>query len=332
MSDLGRAVVLVTPRSFPDADPEALATLDRSVGEVRLNRRGRALTSAELREELADVDGMIAGLDALDAAAFEAAPRLRAVARYGTGVDRVDVEAARRAGVVVTNTPGANADAVAELAIALMLALARSLPVAERRARAGEWRAPAGIQLAGRTVGLLGLGRIGGAVAKRARCLGCQVVAHDPAVQTEAARAQGVEPAALDEVVERAQVLSLHVPLTPDTRDLVGRSLLERLPAGVLLVNTARGELVVEEDLLAALESGRVAGAALDTLREEPPDPDHPLLHREDVIVTPHIGGHTAEARAAMARESVAELLAVLSGRRPRFPVVPEPAAGGARP
>jgi D-3-phosphoglycerate dehydrogenase len=321
MTSIRDAIVLVTPRSFLRAGDEVRAELEDAVGEVRYTDRGRPLTSEELRSELGDVDGMIAGVDQLDAAAFESAPRLRVVARYGVGVDTVDLEAAAHAGVVVTNTPGANAVAVAELTVALILALARRVPLARDRVRAGEWAPLVGREIRGRTVGLLGLGSVGAAVAERLRVFGCAVIAHDPVRDPEFARRLGAELVALGELFERADVLSLHVPVTDETRDIVDARLLGELPRGALLVNTARGELVVEADLVAALESGRLAGAALDVLREEPPRPGHPLLRRDDVIVTPHIGGHTEEATEAMARTAVAELLAVLSGGKPRHPV-----------
>jgi D-3-phosphoglycerate dehydrogenase len=317
------AVVLVTPRSFVGAGDEARAQLQDAVREVRYTERGRPLTSEELRHELRDVDAIIAGVDQLDAAALESAPRLRVIARYGAGVDTVDLEAAERAGVVVTNTPGVNAGAVAELTVGLMLAVARRLAVAIDRTRAGDWGPLGGMELGGQTVGLVGLGNVGSAVAERLAGMGCTVIAHDPARDAGYARRVGAEPAALDDLVGRSAILSLHVPVTDETRDFVDSGLLGELPRGALLVNTARGELVVEEDLVAALESGQVGGAALDVLREEPPPPDHPLLGRDDVIVTPHIGAHTTEAAEAMARTAVAELLAVLSGREPRHRVRP---------
>jgi D-3-phosphoglycerate dehydrogenase / 2-oxoglutarate reductase len=329
MSAASDATVLVTPRSFREAS-EAVDLLERSLREVRYSDLDRALTSAELRSALSDVDGLIAGLDEVDAEAIAAAPRLRAIARYGVGTDSVDLEAAARRGVTVTITPGANAVSVAEHALAVMLALLRRLPEASRRARAGDWRPPGGAQLAGRTVGLLGLGRIGREVARRARAMGCPVIAHDPLVDRGLAEEHRVRLASLGEVVAGSDVLSLHLPLTAETRDLVDRRLLGSMRRGSFLVNTARGELVVEEDLAAALDEGRLAGAALDVLRREPPPPDHPLLGRDDVLVTPHAAAHTAEARAAMAWEAVGELLAVLSGEEPRFAVV-TPATEAAR-
>jgi phosphoglycerate dehydrogenase-like enzyme len=315
------AVVLVTARSFGRDRAELREELEGAVREVRWNELGRPLGSAELREALTDVDGVIAGVDRFDADAIEAAPRLRVIARHGTGTDTVDLEAARRRGVVVTNTPGANAVAVAELAIGVMLALARSIPEGDRRVRAGDYRASSGVQLGGRTVGLIGLGRVGSEVARRAAALGCDVLAHDPAVSPENAGRTGARLAGQEEVVAEADFLSLHVPVTEATRDLVDAGFLARMKPGSFLVNTARGELVVEEDLARALEDGRLAGAGLDATRDEPPRPGNPLLERADVILTPHCGASTDEARAAMGRAALDDLLAVLEGRPPRHPV-----------
>ena len=315
------AVVLVTARSFGRGRPELRGELEAAVREVRWNDLGRPLTAAELRDAVADVDGVIAGVDRFDSEVIAAAPRLRVIARHGSGTDAVDLGAARRRGVVVTNTPGANAAAVAELAIGLMLALARRIPESDRRVRAGEYGALPGVQLAGRTVGLIGLGRVGGEVARRAAALGCRVVAYDPAVAAEQARRLEADLAEREEVVAQADFLSLHVPLSDATRDMVDAAFLGRMKPGAFLINTARGELVVEKDLVGALESGRLAGAALDATREEPPAPDNPLLARDDVILTPHTGAATEEAGAAMGRAALDDLLAVLDGGTPRNPV-----------
>jgi phosphoglycerate dehydrogenase-like enzyme len=316
------AVVLVTARSFGRSRPELREELEGAVREVRWNDLGRPLTAEELRDAIADVDGVIAGVDRFDAGVLGAAPRLRVIARHGTGTDALDLDAARGAGVVVTNTPGANAAAVAELAIGLMFALARRISEGDRRVRAGEYGALPGVQLGGRTVGVIGLGRAGSEVARRAAALGCRVLAFDPAVSGEQAGAVGATLAEQEHVVAEADFLSLHVPATDATRDLVDAGFLGRMKHGSFLVNTARGELVVEEDLVDALEAGRLAGAALDTTRDEPPRPDSPLLDRDDVILTPHTGADTDEARAAMGRAALDDLLAVLDGRAPLHPVV----------
>jgi D-3-phosphoglycerate dehydrogenase / 2-oxoglutarate reductase len=300
------ATVLVTARSFMQR-----SALEGAVREVRYNDLDRPLAAAELRQRLDGVDGVLAGLDEIDDSVLST-PGLRVVARYGVGVDRVDLAAAERHRVTVTNTPGANAAAVAELTLALMLLLCRPVRQAERAVRVGEWPVLSGSELGSRTVGLLGAGHVGSRVARALEGLGCTVLAHDPALE-------GSVP--LDDLLPRAEVLSLHAPLTAQTRGIVGDELLSRLPDGALLVNTARGELVDEAALVRALDSGRLAGAALDALAEEPPPPGHPLVGRDDVIITSHIGGHTAEAREAMGRTAMEDLLAVLGGGRPRFPV-----------
>jgi len=311
---LRECLVVVTPRSFGLHDEGLRRELEREVGEV-LYRPG-PLSAHELAAAVAGADGLLAGVDEISAEVFEHAPRLRVVARYGVGVDRVDLEAAAAHGVTVTVTPGANANAVAELTVALLLALARPLSQGRDRVRAGEWPALPGLELRGRTLGLVGLGRIGSLVAEKASALGMRVLAYDPFVETSD-RAELVD---LDTLAAEADFFSLHAPVTDETRGLVGDALLSKLKAGAALVNTARGELVDEAALVRALDAGRLRAAALDVLCDEPPPTRHPLLGRDDVLVTPHIGPHTAEATTAMGRIALDELLAVLSGRPPRFP------------
>ena len=311
---LRECVVVVTPRSFGMHDESLRTELESRVGEVRY--RPGPLSALELVELVGDADGLLAGVDEIDATVFARAPRLRVVARYGVGVDRVDLEAAARHGVAVTITPGANANAVAELTIALLFALARPLVQGCEAARAGRWSAVHGTELAGRTLGLVGLGRIGSLVAAKARALGLRVLAYDPYV-TARAEVQLVE---LDALCDGSDFLSLHAPLTDETRGLVDDAFLAALRPGAALINTARGELVDEDALLRALDAGRLRAAALDVLAKEPPPAAHPLLARDDVLVTPHIGPHTAEATTAMGRLALDDLLAVLSGREPRFP------------
>lgn len=327
MRSLAGTIVLVTPRSFGVDDPSIRIELESAVGEVRYNRTGRPLQSLQLAAELGEVHGLIAGLDEVDRTVFEAAPRLRVVARYGVGVSNVDLQAAAEHGVVVTNTPGVNANAVAELTIGLILALARSLTAAVHATKAGTWSSVHGIEVSGKTVGILGLGNIGRIVARRALGLGCTVVAHDPYAQSTTEE-PGLRLASQAEVVVEADFLTLHLPAVAESYGLVDYAFLAQMKKGSYLVNTARGELVVEDDLIQALESGHLRGAALDTLRQEPPASSHPLLHRPDVIVTPHIGARTVESTAAMGRTAVHELLAVLSGETPRF-AVPLPRANG---
>ncbi len=271
--------MVVTPRSFGMHDPGLRRRLEVEVGDVRY--RPGPLAAAELAEAVRDADGLLAGLDHVTAEVFAAAPRLRVVARYGVGVDRVDLAAAGRHGVTVTITPGANANAVAEMTVALLFALARPLVVGHQRADAGEWPALSGFELAGRTLGLVGLGRIGSLVAAKATGLGLRVLAYDPYVgaagtETDAGNADAtgagrVTMVDLATLVAQSDFVSLHAPLTDQTRGMVDRALLEQAKPGAALVNTARGELVNEGDLLWALDNGHLRAAALDVLATEPP-------------------------------------------------------------
>ena len=248
----------------------------------------------------------------LDASLIERATRLKVVGRAGVGVDNVDVDAATRRGIVVANAPEATAVSAAEHAVALMLALSRNLPQAHAALKAGRWERSrfAGVELAGKTLGVLGLGRIGREVARRALALGMRVLAYDPFVAVERFRELGVEPAALDDVYAAADFITLHLPLTDETRGVIGHDALARMRDGVRIVNAARGELVDDEALLEALQSGKVAGAALDVFATEPYA--GPLLELEQVIVTPHLAGSTSEAQdraGVMIAEQVAAAL-----------------------
>jgi phosphoglycerate dehydrogenase-like enzyme len=313
--------VLVTPTSYGTTDPGLKTRLEAAVGEVVYNTTGRPLGSADVARLLAGVDGYIAGVDAIDAAALAAAGRLRVIARYGVGVDNVDLEAARARGIVVTNTPGANAASVAELTLALVLALLRHVPDAVAATRRGEWPRLTGRVLAGKTVGLLGLGAVGRLVAHRLAGFDCRILAHDPAIAPGAAP-PGVTLASADQVIAEADVLSLHLPVTPATRRMVDAAFLARMKPRALLVNTARGELVDEEALAAAVRGGHLAGVALDVFGTEPPGAGHPLLELPQVIATPHCGAHTDDATSAMGRMALQDCLAVLRGDTPAHRVV----------
>ena len=319
--DLKFARLLVTPTSFGKGDPTIRAELEAQVGEVVYNPGTRPLTSVELAALLPGCDGYIAGLDAIDRAALQAADRLKVIARYGTGVDNVDLAAANERGITVTNTPGANAVSVAELTLALFLALARNLAAANAAAKRGEWPRMSGLSLEGKTIGLLGLGAIGRQVARRLAGFDCRILAYDPAADAQFAAQHAVELLRMDEIIRQADFLSLHLPLTPHTRGLVDAPFLASMKTGAFLVNTSRGELVDEAALLSALQSGKLAGAALDVFAEEPPGADHPLLALPQVIATPHCGAHTDGSVRRMGRMAVRDCLAVLQGEAPLYPV-----------
>lgn len=321
-ADLKECTVLVTPTSFGKSDPRIRSELEAAVGKVIYNERGRPLSSQEVAELLPGIDGYIAGLDVIDAEALSRADRLRVIARYGVGVDKVDVEAAARQSIIVTNTPRANSASVAELTIGLMLSLARWIPQNCAEVRRGKWPRTLGLSLEGKTIGLLGFGAIGKEVARRLRGWNCNVTAHDPIADRTLAEGLGVEWKPWDAVVAEADFLSLHVPLTPETRRMVNAAFLRRMKRGAFLINTARGELVDETALLEALSSGHLRGAGIDTLSEEPPSPDNPLLRLPQVLATPHCGAHTDGAMAGMGWTALRDCLAVLRGEQPAHPVL----------
>jgi D-3-phosphoglycerate dehydrogenase len=317
MSELKACRVLVTPRSYARDDPALRSHLEAAVGEVVYSTVGRALTAEELLELIPGVDGFIAGLDAITREVMQAAGRLKIIARYGVGVDNVDLEAARERGIVVTNTPGANSVSVAELTVGLLFALLRTIPEAAATTRAGEWPRMQGLTLAGKVVGLIGFGAIGKEVARRLGGFQCTLLACDPAADRAQAEALGVQIRPHEEIIREADILSLHLPLLPETREMVNADFLGRMKPGAFLINTARGELVDEGALVAALASGHLRGAALDVFSQEPPDGQNPLLAMPQVIVTPHIGSHTDGAANAMGWMALRDLLAVLRGEEP---------------
>jgi len=265
---------------------------------------------------------------------LEAGRSLRVVGRAGAGLDNIDVAEASRRGITVLNTPSANTLAAAEHTFALMLALARHVPAADASVRAGVWTRSAfvGIELHGKTLGVCGFGRIGREVASRARAFGMRVLACDPFVQDAEIRAEGCEPAELGRLLAESDFLTLHLPSTAETRGIVSREVLAGARRGLRLVNTARGALVNEQALLEALDSGAVAGAALDVFAIEPPPPG-PLLRHPKVVVTPHLGASTREAQARVGVEIAGKVLEFLRSSEPRGPdrdaggAVPPPAA-----
>jgi D-3-phosphoglycerate dehydrogenase / 2-oxoglutarate reductase len=288
-----------------DQLPASAIDLLRSVRgwsvDARTQRHAR-----ELARDLAEADAIIVrSATKVTAALMAAAPRLRVIARAGTGVDNVDVAAATERGIVVMNAPGANSVSVAELALALMLSLSRAIPAADAAMKRGVWdkRTLTGAELRGKILGIIGLGRIGQAVAVRARSFGMQLVAHDPFISEQVAGTLGIELLSLDEACATADYLTLHVPATPETRHLLNAARLAHCKAGVRIVNTARGELIDEGALADAIESGQVAGAALDVFEIEPPVNSR-LTKMPQVIATPHIAASTVEAQELVGMET----------------------------
>lgn len=274
----------------------------RAAGFAVEKRTGLKL--AELSEALIDVDGLVVRSETkVTPELMNAATRLRVIGRAGVGVDNIDVAAATARGIVVMNAPDGNTITTAEHTIALLVALARRVPQANRSLRDGRWERKRfiGVELQGKTLGIVGLGRIGRVVANRARAFGMSIVAYDPFVAPDQARDLELEIATLDEVFARADFLTVHTPLTAETRGLVGAHAFSKMKRGVRIINCARGGLVDERALLTAIKEGIVAGAALDVFEQEPPPVDHPLLALDEVIATPHLGASTTEAQEGVA-------------------------------
>jgi len=317
--------VLVTSRSFSSGFRDLVHELGAAGFTVLRGPADHDLDA--LREPLGAAVGWIAGTGPVTAAHLELAPQLRVVARYGVGVDAVDLTAAARHGVAVTNTPGANSAAVADHAVALLLASLRGVAAGDRRVRAGDWSVRRGREIGSLTVGLLGFGRIGQGVARRLAGFGATLLAHDPFLDPDAVRAAGAEPVTADELPRRCDAVSLHAP---GGRPVVDAGWLARARPGLLVINTARADLVDEAAVAAALRGGRLAGYAADTLAVENTGnirnaaAASPLLAddlAEAVVITPHTGAQTVEAVDRMGAAATADLLAVLAGDEPRFPV-----------
>lgn len=275
-------------------------------------------STPEFTRVLAGSDGLIVrSATSVDQAMLESAPTLKVIGRAGVGIDNIDVEAATSRGIVVFNAPDANTVAAAELTLALMLALARRVTEADRSVRDGSWDRSRleGVELRGKILGLIGAGRIGGEVARRCHAFGMTVMVHDPYLTDDRARALGVELVDLERLITAADVISLHVPLNEETEGLLDAGALSLMKSQSYLINASRGGVIDERALAAALEEGRLAGAALDVFENEPLPSDSPLRHAPNLVLTPHLGAATAEAQVAVAREvSEAMKLALVEG------------------
>jgi D-3-phosphoglycerate dehydrogenase len=322
MKPLKDCKILVTPTSFSRYNKNLSKELENVVGSVIYNTSGKPLSEKELMPLVFDVDGFIAGLDDITLNVIKAAKSLKVIARYGTGVDRVDLKAAKEAGIYVTNTPGANSVSVAELAIGLAITAARNILEGNNGIKKGTWPRLSGTTLSGKTFGIIGLGSIGKEVAKRLRAFGLKLIAYDIFFDKEFLKEYQIEPVDLESLFSKSDFVSLHIPVFDDTVNIVNQESLARMKKGSILINTARGELVDEDALYESLVSGHLKSAALDTFKKEPPDENNKLLSLSQVITTPHIGAATDNASDEMTRISIDECLAVLRGKKPKYIVV----------
>jgi len=300
-------------------------SLDRlaKIAEVRLNREDRPMTREEILEGVKDCDGLISlPYDRVDGELMDASGRLKVISNHAVGYDNIDVEAATKRGIFVTNTPDVLTETTADLAWALILATARRLTEAERFLREGRWRSwspglMVGTDIYGKTLGILGMGRIGVAVARRAQGFNMKVLYSDVFRNERAEKELGIEYADLKRVLKESDFVSVHVPLMPSTRHFVGEAELNLMKRSAILVNTSRGPVVDELALYKALNERRIAGAGLDVFEREPIEPENPLLRLNNVVLVPHIGSASIDTRIAMGDLAVKNLMATLQGRMP---------------
>lgn len=314
------AKVVALPRSFSRSE-EAKALLEQAGFDIVWNPAGRPLKEAELSELIKGADALITGIDEVTEKVLEAgAPGLKIVAKYGVGYDNIDVAAADRLHIPVTVTPGAPTRSVAELALSLMLSVARHIPQMNADVREGGWGRITGTELGGKVLGVVGLGAIGAEVVKRAAAFDMQIVAYDQNIRQDMVEKYGVRYVTLPELYRQSDFVTLHAPAIPETVGMINKESLSLMKKSAYLINTARGDLVVEEDLFEALSNGQIAGAGLDTFVQEPPA-SLDLVRLPNVVTSPHVGSNTVEAGYRMARMAAEEVIRVLAGEQPKFQV-----------
>ncbi|MBW4436384.1 MAG: D-glycerate dehydrogenase [Pleurocapsa minor GSE-CHR-MK-17-07R] len=286
--------------------PKAMEILAAAGDALNVVSQGQ-MTRADLLAQVVDADALIIrSASKVDKEVLDAAQKLKLIARAGVGVDNVDIPEATRRGIIIMNTPDGNTVSTAEHTFGLMLSLARHVPEAHISMREGKWdrKSFGGVELRGKTLGIVGFGRIGRAIAKRAVAFEMTVLAYDPYVTPEQGKAAGAEMVTLEDLFSRADFITLHALLTDETRDLIRAESIAKMKPGVRIVNAARGALINEHDLADAIKSGRVAGAALDVYEQEPPQPDNPLIGLPGIIHTPHLAASTEDAQTVVAVEA----------------------------
>jgi D-3-phosphoglycerate dehydrogenase len=317
---VARPVIAVTDSVFPSLDP-ALAALARLDPEMRMSK---SVAAEDILAVARDADAILVTYAKLPGELLRELRRCKAIGRFGLGVDNIDTKTAAELGIVVTYVPDYCMHEVSDHAMALLLALARKIPFSNKLVQSGRWEMPAVAplrRLAGQVLGLIGLGNIPRALVPKARAFGFDVIAYDPYAAKEVFASCGVEAVSLETLFARSDAISVHAPLTPATRGLIDAAAFARMKPGAVIVNTARGPLIDEQALLAALDSGRLGGAALDVVATEPLPKDSPLLGRDNVILTPHTGFYSLEALDELQTKCATDVASVLSGQPPVYPV-----------
>jgi len=303
--------VLVTPRSITRDGHPALAAIEAAGHEIVFTTPGCFPSEEELLEKLPGCCAYLAGVEPITAQVLEAAPDLKVISRNGTGVDSIDLAAAERLGIKVCRAAGANARGVAELTFGLILGLVRSIPLSDRVMKDQAWERHKGLELEGRSLGLIGCGKIGRYVSQFALGFDMQVLAHDPAPCAELASMRSFSYASFDELLAQSHLISLHCPPLLEQRALIDAGVIGKMKPGVYLINTARGSLLDDDAVLTGLDSGQISGVAVDAFVQEPPD-DWRLVRHAHVIATPHVGGFTTESIDRAVSDAVDKLLEAL--------------------
>jgi D-3-phosphoglycerate dehydrogenase len=319
-----RPIIAVTDSVFPSLDP-AKAALARIDPELRM---AKSKSAEDILAVARDADAILVTYAQLPGDLLRALTRCKAIGRFGLGVDNIDVKAAAELGITVTYVPDYCMQEVSDHAMALILALARKVAFSNALVQSGRWEMPAVAplrRLEGQVLGLIGFGNIPRALAPKAQAFGLKVIAYDPYAAKDAFASLGVEGSSFEELCAHADFISVHAPLTPATRGLVDAAAFGRMKKGALIVNTARGPLIDETALIAALDSGHLGGAALDVVTTEPLAKDSPLLHRDNVILTPHTAFYSVEALDELQTKCAADVARVLLGEKPVYPVRPPP-------
>lgn len=309
--------VLVTATNYSTLCAEAKRLLEEGGCEIIENKLGRPHTFEELVPLVSDIDGVIAGVDTWDEAVFKLAPNLKVIARFGVGVDNIDLAKAQEYGIQVTNVPGGNANAVAELAVGLILSMIRNIPSLHQSARRGYWDRYVGEELLGKTVGLLGFGNIAQMTAKKLQGFEVKLIAYDKYPNADKAKEYGVELVSSEDVLKRSDVVSMHLPSLKETYHMMSDEQFSMMKKTAFFVNTARGALVDEKALYRALQTRTIAGAAIDVYEQEPVAADNPLFQLDNLISTPHTAAETVETYRRVGLVTAQALLDVFAGKEP---------------
>lgn len=300
--------ILITPRSFAKADAAPLETLKAAGCEIVMNPKAAILTQDEMIECLAGCDGVIIGVDPLNREVLQSAPQLKAISKYGVGMDNIDLEYAKERGIRVSKTLGANSEAVADYAFALMLACARKLLPIDAKCRKADWSKTTSLDVFGQTLGLIGLGAIGKAVVRRAKGFNMRILANEAFWDEAYAAENGIERATVDEICQKADFISLHVPLLPETQGLINEARIRMMKQTCVVINTARGGLIDEDALLCALKENRIFAAGLDAFASEPPE-NGEWFALDNVVIGSHCGASTQGAVNNMSAFAAENLL-----------------------